>query len=815
MQIVINTNALTMIKNYIKVSFRNLVSQKGYTLINIFGLAVGIASALLIMLYVIDEFSYDKFHPNAENIHRICLDAKIQDTELVGPISCVPIGPTSVSDYPDIENYTRVFTFSGEPVLRYNDKTFVEKNIIYADSTFFQVFDGFKVISGDAENILNVANQLVMTESTAKRYFGNEDPIGKSILFGDNRESRVVVAVVEDVPKNSHIQFDIIGSFVTLNMAQSTMWVGNNNFTYLLLQEGLSPKEVDRRFVDMVNTYAGPQFEQFINISTDDFEKSGNRYTYFTQPLLDIHLKSNMAFEMNKGGNIVMVYVFMLIAVFILLIAAINFMNLSTARSAKRAKEVGIRKVVGSTRSSLIGQFITESVLVSSISLVIAILLIVAAMPAFNSIAGKELTLTSLPIALTISILIGTILVVGFAAGSYPAFFLASFEPLKVLKGKLQTGMKNSFLRGALVVLQFIITIGLLVSTFVVYQQVSFIQSKDLGYNPNDMLVINRPYAIAAGQRETFLNELKEIPNVQAVSRSSSLPTTIIGNTVMQKKGAPSDDMQSLNHFYAHYDFDKVMQFEMVEGRYFSEDFASDSSAMIINEAAAKAFGFEGSAIGQIVMMNLDDERTIVGVMEDFHYESLHQKISPLVIAAHPVYTYLSLRINGNNTQETIKLIEAKWNEFVPDQAFDYFFLEQAVDNMYSEEKRARTLFTSFSVLAIIIASLGLLGLSSYSAEQRTREIGIRKVLGANMGLMVWLLLNEINKLFLISTVIAWPIAWYLMKGWLENFAFRINLTPWVFIAASILAYLIAVITVSYQALKAARTNPAITLKYE
>ncbi len=804
-----------MLYNYLKISVRNLISQRGYTLINIFGLAVGIASALLIILYVVDEFSYDKFHPNAKKIYRVCLDAKLQDTELRGPISCVPIGPTSVNEYPDISNFTRIFTFSGDPVVRYEDRTFVEKNFIYADSTFFQVFDGFKLLRGNPASILNRANQMVMTETTARRYFGVEDPVGKIVQLWDNRQNWEVVGVVEDVPTNSHIKFDIIGSFTTLQMAQSTIWIGNNNYSYLLVEEGVESKELDRRFQEMVTTHAGPQFEQFAGITAQEFESSGNRYNYFSQPLLDIHLRSNMPFEMEKGGNQTMVYVFLLIAVFILVIAAINFMNLATARSARRAKEVGIRKVVGSTRSRLIGQFLTESVLVSTVSLIFAIILIALAIPAFNSIAGKQLELSALPVTLTLGILLATILIVGFAAGSYPAFFLANFEPLKVLKGKLQTGMKNSFLRGALVVIQFIITIGLLVSTFVVYNQMSFIRSKDLGYNQRNLLVINRPYAVSNEKRETFIDELRNIPNVQAVARASSLPTTIIGNTVMQKKGAPSDDMQSFNYFYAHHDFDKAMGLRMVEGRYFSEDFASDSSAMVINQAAAKAFGFTGPAVGQLVMLNINEERTVVGVMEDFHYESLHQKVSPLVIACHPVYTYLTVRIGDGSTTETIRRIEAKWNEFVSDQAFDYFFMDQAIDNQYSDEKRAGILFSSFSVLAIIIASLGLLGLSSYSAEQRTREIGIRKVLGANIGLVVWLLLSEINRLFVIATLIAWPISWYFMSRWLEDFAFRVGLSPWIFISASVLAYLISVITVSYQALKAAKTNPAITLKYE
>jgi putative ABC transport system permease protein len=805
----------TMIANYLKVSIRNLISQRGYTLINIFGLAVGIASALLILLYVADEVSYDSFHTNAKQIQRICLDGKIQDTEFSGPITCVPIGPTSVSNYPDILNYTRLFSFTGEPVIRYQDKTFVEKKLMYADSTFFQIFDGFKLIQGDPMNVLKREKQMVMTSSAALRYFGSDNPIGKIVQFGQNRQNWEVVGIVEDLPKNSHIKFDILCSFVSLPMSRSTMWIGNNHYTYILLKEGLTGKEVDKRFEEMVKTYAGPQIQQFVGISPEQFESSGNRYVYFTQPLLDIHLRSNMSFEIEKGGSITMVYVFMLIAIFILVIAAINFMNLSTARSARRAKEVGIRKVVGSTKGRLIGQFLTESVLLVTLSTIIAILIVVIAMPAFNSIAGKQLDLSTLPLVFTLGSLLITIIVVGFLAGSYPAFYLASFQPLKVLKGKLQSGMKNKLLRGALVVIQFTITIGLLISTFVVYNQISFMRNKDLGYNPKDLLVINRPYAVVAEKRDAFVEELKKIPNVRFVARSSSLPTTIIGNTVMQKKGSPAEEMQSFNFFYAHYDFDKSMEFNLVEGRYFSEDFASDSTAMVINEAAAKSFGFEGSPVGQIVVMNTNEEKTVVGVIKDFNYESLHQKISPIVIASAPVYTYLTLRLEKGNLQQTIRNIESKWNEFVPDQVFDYYFMEEAIDKQYSDEKRAGILFTSFSVLAIIIASLGLLGLSSYSAEQRTREIGIRKVLGARVSLVIWLLLNEINRLFVIATFISWPLAWILMSKWLENFAFRVNLSPWIFISASVLAYLIAVITVGYQALKAARTNPALTLKYE
>ena len=801
--------------NYLKLSARNLVSQKGYTLINIFGLAVGIASALLIILYVIDELSYDKFHSNADNIYRICLDARVQDTEMRAPISNVVIGATAVEEYPDILDFTRLFTYGGEPDIRYGDKTFVEKNTLYADSSLFRIFDGFNLLRGDPYSILNEPNQMVMTRSTAFRYFGDDNPVGKMVQMWNGSQTWEVVGIVEDLPSNSHIEFDIVFSFVTLPSSKSTSWGDNNFYTYLLLQEGTDPEEVDTRLTDLAIIHAGKQFEESMGQPLEELISMGFRYNYFTQQLTDIHLRSDMPFEMKVGGSLTMVYALMLIALFILIIAAINFMNLSTARSAKRAKEAGIRKVAGSTRIKLIGQFLTESVIVSAISIIIAIGIVLAALEGFNNIAGKDITLTSLPLGISAGVLAAMIILVGFGAGSYPAFFFASTDPLKILKGRLQEGMKSSMLRGILVVFQFTITIGLLISTLVVFSQISFIRNKDLGFNPENLLVINRPYVIPNAQRESFDNELRNMPDVEAVSRSISLPTIIMGNTIMQKRGAAGDDVQSYNFFYASYDLDKTLQFRIAEGRYFDRDYASDSSAMVINQAAARGFGFEGSAIGQVVAINLTDERTIVGVIEDYHYESLHQQISPMVIAFGQHYSLLSIRLKKGGIQEAIRSIESKWNEFVPDQPLDYFFLEDAVENMYSDEKRAGILFSGFSILAIIIASMGLLGLSSYSAEQRTREIGIRKVYGASESRVVWLLLKEINILFIVSTVISWPIAGHLMSNWLENFAFRIPLSPGIFIGSSLLTYIIAVLTVGYQAVKAARTNPAITIKYE
>lgn len=804
-----------MIINNIKVSIRSLLSKKGYLYINITGLAVGIASALLIMLYVVDEFSYDKFHKNSKNIYRVFLNAKMQGQEQAVAVSCCPVAPTMVNSYPYIANYCRVYTFAGEPIIRYEDKSFVEKKVFYVDSTFFEVFDGFTLIKGDIHKILNRKNQMVISESTAKRYFGNADPVGKIVQYGEQKQNWEITGVMTDPPKNSHLKFDILCSFISHTQSTNPYWVTNNVYSYILTKNGVQQKDINDKLMELTKIHAGPQILQFMNITSEDFEKSGNRYGYVSQSLLDIHLKSNLMYEVEPGGNLVMVYIFLLIALFIIIIAAINFMNLATARSAKRAREVGVRKVFGSTKGKLIGQFITESIILTTISLFAAILIVYIALPSFNNIAGKQFDLSILPMTLTIGALLVTVLIIGVGAGSYPAFFLASFEPIKVLKGKLATGSKNSMLRGILVTIQFTITIGLIAATLIINKQISYTRNKDLGFNPKSMIYINRGYAIPKDRRTVFLEELQKIHNVEAVSTSGSVPGAIFSGGSVRFKDAPANETSSINFFYSDYNFDKVMGLSFIQGRFFSRDFASDSSAVVINEAVVKSLGLKEPIIGTSLIMNGGQEVRIIGITKDFHYESLHKQIAPLSILYGTVSTYITIKIGPLDTQNTIKAIEAKWKEFLPDQTFDYSFMEEHLDNQYGAEKRSRMIFTVFSILAIIIASLGLLGLASFSAEQRTKEIGVRKVNGATVFIIIQLLFKEINRLFIIATLLAWPIAWYVMNGWLENFSYRIKLSPLEFIIASAIAYLIAATTVSYQAIKAARTNPAITLKYE
>ena len=668
--------------------------------------------------------------------------------------------------------------------------------------------------------MLNRPHTIVLTESTAKKYFGKEDPIGKTVEMGNERTKYEVSGVAADFPSNSHFHFDLIASMNSMgsDFINSTFWISNNFYTYLLLENESDSKVIEQKFPAIVKKYVGPQVEQFLGISPEQFGKKGNAYGYSIQSIKDIHLKSQQNFEIEANGNQTMVYVFIIIAFFILAIASINFMNLATARSARRAKEVGVRKVVGSTKSQLVYQFLTESVLLTVGSLILAIGIVALALPWFNILADKSMTITMLPLWITAAALVGVVVVVGFIAGSYPAFFLARFQPLSVLKGKLRSGASGVWLRGTLVVIQFIITIGLLVSTFVVYKQISYVRNKDLGFETKNQLIINRAFTVVPEKKDAFLKELAAIPGVKNVSTSTALPSTLIGSTVFLPEGSSAQETNVLSLFTTDWDFAKTLNLKMVEGRYFNRDFASDSSAIVINEAAVKAMGLKAPVVGTKIVMNTNQHVMVVGVVKDFHFESLHSKINPLALVLQSNNpTFITMQVESKKSiSSVIKASQTKWREFAgTEEPFDYNFLDQMLDKQYKNEVRAGILFSIFSLLAIFIAALGLLGLASFTAEQRTREVGIRKVMGAQLSSVVFLLLKEINKLFIIATVVAWPVSYLLMNSWLKNFAYRIDLSLWEFIMASLLAYFVALGTVLYQTIKAARTSPSITLKYE
>jgi putative ABC transport system permease protein len=806
-----------MIKNYITVAFRNILKNKVYSILNITGLAIGIMAFVMIMLYVQYETSYDKESPNADRIYRVYTRGSLNgDFEFVA--SPAPIGAAFKEEIPGVENFTRVRN-TGFPVLRYKDKVFSEEKWFLTDSSFFDVF-GLELLQGDKDKALVEPNTMVLTASTAKRYFGNDDPMGK-VINSDGRRDYIVTGVVADPPSNTHFHYDFLVSLMSYpEMANNDMWVSNNFYTYLLLDENTAPEEVASKFPDMVLKYAGPQIEQYLGVSWDKLIEQGASYGFYLQPIIDIHLKSNYGGEIEPNGNILYVNIFSVVALFILIIACINFMNLATARSTKRAREVAVRKTLGSNRSLLIQQFLTESIILSFLSTVIALLLVKLLLPVYNYIGGfqLELNLFSNPIILPFIILL--ILVVGIISGSYPAFYLASFNPVKVLKGSSMSRGHKSWLRSGLVIFQFTITIMLFAGTMVINNQLNYIQNKDLGYDKKNVIIVEKTDDIGASI-DAFKADLNKDPNILTVSNSTSLVGHDFNGNVRQIQGEPSENSLIYQEFNADPYYAEAYGLEMAQGRYFSPDRLSDSTAAVINETAARILGFD-DPIGKAIIDQFNDGPVvlypIIGVVKDFHLSSLHSPIEPMLLRsfrAGGFGRYTAVKINPIDKPATLEYIEQIWKKYAIDQPFEYTFLDDDFDQLYIEESRTSKIITIFSVLALFIASLGLFGLSSYITEQRTKEIGIRKVLGASVPNIYLLLSKDILKLVAIATIISWPITYMTMNRWLENFAYRIEFNQLLFIISGAIAFIIAQATVTTQALKAANSNPVKALKYE
>ncbi|MFA6127682.1 MAG: FtsX-like permease family protein [Bacteroidales bacterium] len=808
-----------MFFNYLKTSVRNLLRYKGYSLINIIGMTLGLASSILILLFVLDELSFDKFNKDSDRIYRVSVMGKIQGPEISAAVSCVPIGPALVKELPGVEQYTRLFPFGGDPLVRYEDKSFVEDGFIYADSTFFDIFTT-RFIAGNAGKGLNRPNSLVITRSIAMKYFGSTDVIGKTLQIFDPPQQFAVDGVIEDFPANSHIRFTILASFISNPLNQSTIWVGNNVYTYIKISKNSTGKDIESGMVAIVDKYVGPQLKQFLGFDLSQMRAAGNRYGYVLTPMTDIHLKSDLDFEFRPNGSMSTVYIFSIIALFLIIIASINFMNLATARASSRAREVGIRKVVGSQRSNLIGQFLTESSLLTLLSFLLAILLVFLALPYFNNMANKELSINLINWSLFIPILILLLIFISLASGSYPSFYLASFNPVSVLKGKLQMGIRGGWLRKSLVVIQFFITIGLIVSTLIISRQNHYLLSKDLNFDKNNLLIVNRAYALG-GQSQLFSDRVKAIPGVTDATITTQVPGgQSSGNTVFRREGDASDALQNFNIITTDESFQKTMKIEMVAGRYFSKEFGADSAAVVINEAAAKRLQWENpvdkilyqvaaSATGGDVTMN------VIGVIKDYNYESLHQEVKPLVIRLAQGGVFSVIRYAGIQPSELVTKVKSVWSEVLPNQPFNYIFMEdQLVDN-YQKDRQMGKIFTVFAILAIIVACLGLLGLASFTIEKRKKEISIRKCLGAPSATIIEMLLKETIVLVIISTLIASPLSWYLMKTWLQNFNYHINIGIGVFLISTLMSLFIAVSTILLHVYKASVSNPVDALKMD
>ena len=793
-----------MFENYFKIAFRNLWKHKVFSFINIMGLTVGMTACFLIFLYVRFELSYDNMHGKADRIYRLVSDIKTP-SDLIhasGPAWAVP--PNTKHDFPEVEEFVRV---SGNSFLvRKGNIKFQEEKSVLADSAFFKVFD-FPMVRGNRETALSAPLSLVLTESTAKKYFGKQDAMGQTLLLTGDAIPAKVTAVIKDIPENSEIQADMIVSMSTLTGKWDTtldkQWGNYGSSAFLLLKPGADPKSLEKKFPAFVERRNG-----------DEMKKLQMYPTLFLEPLRDVYLHSTR--DGAKTANIKNVYIFSLIAIFILLIACINFINLTTARSTERAKEVGIRKVVGAIKNQLAKQFIGESVIVCVLAFIFTFFLAMLLIPPFNQLAGKTITTGVFDHPGYLALLFGAAVTIGLLAGFYPALVLSSFQPITVLKGKFSSGAKGIFLRKGLVILQFSISIVLITGTLIVYQQMNYMRNQNLGFDKEQMVVIESNGDPA---KEAFRQSLTTIPSVKSVALSSSVPGG--GNPgayseVENQKG----DMQIANLELYFVDFDYIPNYsmKMVAGRAFSRDFKTDTTqAMVLNESAVKLLGYAspGDAVGKR-FRQWGREGKIIGVMKDFHFRSLQQEIKPLSMRIEPNGCHLiSANITGNNVPATLAAIEEKWKTLIPNRPFNYFFLDEFFDRQYRSEQRFGNLFLNFAILAIFISCLGLLGLASYSTYQRTREIGIRKVMGASVSGIVHLLSKEFLALLFIAFVIASPIAWLVMHRWLEDFSYRIGIHWWIFMVSGMIAFLVAIFTVSFQAIRAALVNPVISLRTE
>ena len=817
-----------MFKNYFIVAFRNLLKRKGFSLINILGLATGMAVCLLIVLFIQSELSFDKQHENADNIYRVALERSYPGRSTSYAIIPQSIGAAIKTEYPEVLESTRLFNFAanGNFFLRIGEKTFEEKRVLAADSNFFRVFT-CKVLHGDAATALEKGHSAVINATTAKKYFGTTDVVGKQFETdgNDTSETFVITAVVADWPGNSHFLFDMLVSTSTFQFTRRLNYTGFAVYTYLLLNPNSSYKALEAKFPEVIKKYVSGEINRTFKQSWEDFQKAGNGYYYYLQPLNKIHLISDLEAELRPNGSMTAVYIFGVVAIFILLLACINFINLSTARSLERAKEVGIRKTFGSDKKSLIGQFLIESVFISVISMLIAFGIIILLIPAFNTISGKDLSVTYFLQLKWILVLIAFVLITGIVAGLYPAFVLSSFNPIMVLKGRFKSNRYGLALRNGLVIFQFAISVILIISTIVVNRQMNYMLGNKLGFQKDHVIVLERTDMVE-NQLPAFKNELLSIPGIESASGTSTMP----GNqnffgTTWQEIGSKAP--MTGRGMIVDEDYDKTLGLELKEGRFFSKEFSTDTLSVVLNERAVKELGLK-TALGSRLtspanLFNAPDGSeyvyNVVGVVKNFHYHSLHEPISPLVIINSKKFgnrsALVALRIKGDNFQKAVSDIGLVWKKFVKEKPFNYYFLDKSLADQYQEEQRTQRIFTIFSGLAIFIACIGLLGLAAYATQQRTREISIRKVLGASEGSIVTMLSKDFLKLVLLSSAIAFPIAWWGMNKWLQDFAYRIDVGWWIFIVASLAALLIALFTISTQAIKAAITNPVKNLRTE
>ena len=807
-----------MLNNYFKIAVRNLVKQKGFSLLNIFGLAIGMACSLLILMYVQDELSYDRFYENSDRIHRIKMNFRMGGREGKIAVAAAATAADMKAEFPEILDTVR-FRNRGSYILRYGDNSFKERRTIFADASFFRMFS-VPMLSGDPATALNQPNTLCLSKSTAVKIFGSDDPIGK-LLKVDNEDDYLVTGVYQDIRPNSHFHFDVMLSMAGLEESKDTTWLSQNFQTYLLLAENTDIRALEAKFPALLAEKMGPGVQKVTGLSLEKLMESGEIYLDMKlQPLLEIHLHSDLEGEMEATSDIKYIYIFTAIALFILLIAAINFMNLATARASGRAKEVGIRKVLGSLRADLIRQFLTESLILSVTSLILAVGFVWLTLPFFNQLTGKAMVLPFLFTPSMLAAILGVTLAVGLLAGSYPAFVISAFQPASSLKGRVRSGAKTGALRSGLVIFQFTASIILIISTLVVSHQLHYIRNAKLGFDKEQVIILEDAYLLG-DQTETFKNEMLKHSEFSSATVTGFLPipsnrnkTTIFPEGNFNHPGTTSIQCWEVDH-----DYIKTLDMKITAGRDFSREFTTDAEAAIINQQAVKQYSFE-NPIGTRISRPISNEGdlanyTIIGVVEDFHFDSLRQTIEPLMMYLGDSRGRISFRFTTAQVDDTIEKLRTTWKKFLPYQPFAYSFLDDRFDSVYRSERQIGRIFGIFAGLAVFVGCLGLFGLAAFLAEKRTKEIGIRKVLGASVPSVIQLLLREFLILVGLANLVAWPIAYFVMNGWLKNFAYRTSIGLWIFITAGTATLLIALVTVSYQSVRAALSDPVNSLRYE
>jgi putative ABC transport system permease protein len=811
-----------MLRSYFRVALRNLWRQKGYTLINIFGLTIGIASTIFILLYVINEMTYDRFHEKSDRIYRVWISGSMPATEMRHAVSSPPMAEALLNDYPEVEQTVRLRKAGGWMVKR-GDVTFQETDddFIFADSTFFDVFS-FKLLKGDPGRCLTEPRSIVLTEKYARKYFGDEDPMGQTLKIEQDTNLSVITGVMEDFPQNSHFHCNMLGSLSTLGNSRSTNWLNHNFYTYVVLKEGTDPVEFESSLRDMLPKYVGPMLQQFLGVDIQQFEDSGNSYGYKVQKLTDIHLHSDLQYELEPNGNPLYVYVFLVAAILMLAMAAVNFMNLATARSTTRAREVGLRKVVGSRRRQLIIQFLTESVLLSLISLVAAVALVYLFLPGYDNMIQLALQFDIFSKSWIIPVLIAFAVLVGVAAGSYPAFVLASFKPAEVFRSE-KSSSGRGLLRSMLIVLQFTVTIIILVGTIVVNRQLHYMQNKEPGFNKENLLLVKRSDLLKE-RIDAFKDQITQHSNVIVAANTTHIPTNQFSDNAHWLEGWDRGEIFTLATSRVSYDFDKAMGMEMASGRFFSRDMPSDSFAVVINEAAVRALGLEEPLNNRFMEPGQDGEEDtflpIIGVVRDFHFASMQSEIAPMAMHFMPGNWegVITIRLGDGNSAETIAFIENIWKEYTNDAPFEYSWMDAEFDKMFATERRTSQILLVFSLLSIFITCLGLLGLISYTTTQRTREIGIRKIMGASVQVVMRLLSKEVFNLLAISGLISIPV-YFGARAWLQKFAYHIHFQLGIFflllLLVILLVLLLSMFTVSFHSYRAATANPAESIRNE